>query len=324
MKIICLVTEECKMIGLAGAIDMFDGVNRMLVDRGQDPFFEVELVSQQHRNIHTPVNLSVFCHKIISEIDYIADLVLVPAYGDPLQGIAKSMDFVPFLKKQYERGAELASMCTGAFLLAETGLLNGKEVTTHWIAEDFFRSRYPEVILRPETILTDSEGIYTSGGATSSFNLIIYLFEKFLNKEIALVMAKIFALDYGRVSQSHFAMFSTQKSHADKEIIKAQEYIESNFNNISIEDVAEQVALSKRNFIRRFKKATHNTPIQYLQRVKIEAAKKALEHGEESVAYVMYDVGYKDMKTFRKLFKKITGITPNEYRLKYSKSKIVA
>ncbi len=325
MKISCLVSEDCIMVGLTGALDMFGAVNKLLMENGEDPFFEIELVSIQHRNIHTPINMSIYCHRTIQEIDSTCDLILVPAFMDPVEGTRKSYEFIPFLKKQHAMGAELASMCSGAFMLAETGLLKGKEATTHWYSADLFAEMYPEVRLNSEGILTDSEGIYTSGGATSSFNMIVYIIEKFMGREMALIISKLFALDYSRNSQSHFAMFSTQKRHSDKEVIKAQEYIEQNFKHkLSIEEIADSVAISKRNFIRRFKKATNNTPIQYIQRVKIEAAKKALEGSEDPINLVMYDVGYNDVKTFRKLFKKITGITPNEYRSKYSKSKIVA
>ncbi len=222
--------------------------------------------------------------------------------------------------KQYRQGAEVASLCIGAFLLASTGLLNGKKCSTHWKYANLFRSMFPEVNLVDDKIITEEQGLYSSGGANSYWNLLLYLLEKYTDREIAIIASKVFAVEIDRSSQSAFIMFNGQKAHEDEPVKKAQEFIENNIaDRISVEELALKFAIGKRNFERRFKKATNNTPVEYMQRVKIEAAKKRLESGRKNVNEVMYDVGYTDTKAFRTVFKKITGLSPIDYRNKYNK-----
>jgi len=211
-------------------------------------------------------------------------------------------------------------MCSGCYFLAEAGLLNGHSCTAHWNDMDDILRRYPEVNFLSDMVITDQDGIYTSGGAFSSLNLILYMIDKFCGKEVGIWASKMFSLDMDRVKQSHFAVFKGQRQHSDDEIQKAQTFIEQNHHlQINIDEIAENSNMSKRNFIRRFKKATHNTPFEYLQRVKIESAKKALERGAQNINALMYDAGYNDIKTFREVFKKITGLTPQDYRRKYNR-----
>ncbi len=205
-------------------------------------------------------------------------------------------------------------------MLAETGLLNGKSCATHWTAHDIFRKRYPKVELVPEKIIVEDNGIYSSGGAYSFLNFILYLIEKYYGRENAIWCSKVSEIEFDRIEQGHFMIFSGQKDHNDEPIKEAQEYIEEHFaEKISIEHLAERSAISKRNFLRRFKRATANTPLEYIQRVKIEAAKKILESTTSTINEVMYDVGYNDTKSFRNTFKKHTGLSPIEYRKKYNR-----
>lgn len=214
---------------------------------------------------------------------------------------------------------EVASLCTGAFLLAETGLLNGKSCTTNWIAHNEFRERYPLVKLLSNKVVSDENGIYTSGGAYSFLNLLLYLVNKYCGKEVAIWCSKLFEIDFDRTNQGEFIMFSGQKEHGDESILLAQNLIEENVKSkINIGDLADKVFLSRRSFVRRFKKATANTPLEYIQRVKIESAKKRLESSTLSIGEVMNSVGYVDDKAFRNLFKKHTGLSPIDYRSKYN------
>jgi transcriptional regulator GlxA family with amidase domain len=209
----------------------------------------------------------------------------------------------------------------GAFLLASTGLVNGRKCATHWMAARDFRKMFPEVQLVEDSILTDERGIYSSGGAFSYLNLILYLIEKFAGRDVAVFMSKAFQIEIDRRSQSPFIMFNGQKDHEDAAIIKVQEFIEQNVGEkISIEQLTSQFALSRRNLERRFKKATANTVVEYIQRVKMEAAKMTLESSQENVNEVMYAVGYSDPKAFRSTFKKITGLSPVQYHLKYNRA----
>ena len=183
---------------------------------------------------------------------------------------------------------------------------------------------FPDVNLVDDRIMTEEDGIYTSGGAYSFLNLISYLIERYAGRDMAILISKAFMIDIDRISQSPFIIFSGQKAHDDEPIKKAQEFIESKFQDkITVDELAAQLCIGRRNLERRFKKATANTVVEYIQRVKIEAAKKTLETGRKNVNEVMYDVGYSDTKAFRTVFKKITGLSPVEYRNKYSKAAAV-
>lgn len=249
------------------------------------------------------------------------DLIIIPAVnGDMNKVIEMNKEFLPWMVRQYHTGAELASLCVGAFLLASTGLLNGKKCATHWVAANEFRKMFPEVTLVSDKIITDERGIYSSGGANSFLNLILYLIEKHAGRDISILCAKMFEVEIERDSQSSFIIFEGQKEHGDEAVKKAQEYIEENFHSkISVDQLADMFSVSRRNLERRFKKATSNTTAEYMQRVKIEAAKLRLESSRDNVNEVMYKVGYTDTKAFRNTFKRITGLSPLEYRNKYNR-----
>jgi transcriptional regulator GlxA family with amidase domain len=211
-------------------------------------------------------------------------------------------------------------VCTGAFLLAASGLLDGKSCSTHWAFADRFRAMFPKIDLQPDRLITDENGLYTNGGAYSFLNLMLYLVEKYFDRQTAIFCSKVFQIEMDRESQSEFIIFQGQKTHGDELIREAQQYIESNLQEkISIEHLSSSFALGRRNFDRRFIKATGNTPLEYTQRVRMEAAKKALETSRKQINEVMYEVGYSDVKAFREVFRKITGMSPLEYRTRYNK-----
>jgi transcriptional regulator GlxA family with amidase domain len=227
------------------------------------------------------------------------------------------------LRSQYHQGAELASLCVGAFILAATGLVEGKKCSTHWQAAETFMRMFPGVDMVSDKIITDEHGIYSSGGANSFWNLLLYLVEKFTDREMAIYCAKYFAIEIDRFSQSPFIMFSGQRDHLDEEIKRAQDFIERNFQDkITVDQLAAYCTMGRRSFERRFKKATRNTVSEYIQRVKIEAAKKGFETSRKNINEVMIEVGYLDNKAFRTIFKRKTGLSPVEYRNKYNKEAI--
>lgn len=231
---------------------------------------------------------------------------------------------IDWIAKQYKNGAEIASICTGAFMLASSGLLDGKTCSTHWAVADNFRNMFPKVNLQTDKLITDEHGIYTNGGAYSFLNLIIYLIEKYYDRQTAIFCSKVFQIEMDRHSQSEFTIFTGQKLHGDEMVKKAQAYIESKPDEkISVEDLSSKFSVGRRNFDRRFIKATGNTPVEYSQRVKIESAKKAFETTRKTINEVMYEVGYSDVKAFREVFRKITGVSPLEYRGKYNKEALV-
>ncbi|MEO8583807.1 MAG: helix-turn-helix domain-containing protein [Flavitalea sp.] len=295
-------------------------VNELLKRLGKMPLFKVELVGL-HKEI--PVCNGTYLVTPNAQIKDVSktDLIIIPAMdGDMVNNLKENNDFVPWIIKQHHMGSEVASLCVGAFLLASTGLINGRSCATHWMAANDFKKMFPEVNLVEDKIITDERGIYSSGGAFSYLNLILYLIEKYAGREIAIFCSKAFQIDIERNSQSPFIIFKGQKDHEDEAVKKAQLYIEENFQEkITINQIASMLALGRRNLERRFKKATSNTVVEYMQRVKIEAAKMSLENSRENVNEVMYKVGYTDTKAFRTTFKKITGLSPVLYRNKYNR-----
>ncbi|NML21564.1 helix-turn-helix domain-containing protein [Pseudoflavitalea sp. G-6-1-2] len=305
-----------------GAYQFFLKANDFCKTREKKPVFDIQLAGVSKKvELHDGL-FSIRPHVLIREVTH-SDLVIIPAtaHFNISKMIELNKEIIDWLKKRYRQGTELASICTGGFLLAATGLLKGKNCSTHWNTADMFRKMFPDVHVQTGAIITDEQGIYTNGGAFSFLNLMLYLIEKNYDRETALYCAKTFQVDIDRVSQSPFTIFSAQKEHSDEAISKAQAYIEDNLTGkFSMEDLATRYALSRRNFDRRFIKATGNTPAEYLQRVRIERAKKMLESGPSNVSEVMYEVGYADIKAFRGVFRKITGLTPLDYRNKYNKN----
>lgn len=327
MKIISILVPkgDVALSCIEGSFTVFNKVNDFLAAMGKPPLFKVQLVGltrepqEYHRLFKVQPDL------VLNEVKK-TDLIIIPAVnGNMEKVIARNAAFLPWLVSQHQAGAELASLCVGSFILASTGLLNGKKCSTHWQAVDDFRRMFPAVNLVSEKIITDEQGIYSSGGANSFLNLILYLVEKYAGREMAVYSSKVFEIEIDRDTQSPFIIFGGQKGHDDEPILKAQEFIEQNFQDkISIEQLASMLAISRRNLERRFKKATSNTAVEYMQRVKIEAAKMKLESSRDNVNEVMYNVGYTDSKAFRNTFKKITGLSPVEYRNKYNRENVLA
>ena len=319
-KISLLVYEDAVLSSISGAIDLLTATNGYLQQIGRPPAFALELVSEKGVNIQLNVPAQFICSTTLEEASD-TDLIIIPAfYVSPDQALAKNAGLINWLKERYDAGTEVASMCVGSYFLAEAGILSGKSCTSHWTALPDMQRRYADVDVLTDCVMTDKDRIYTSGGALLSWNLILYLIEKFCGREVSIGVSRMFNIDLDRVSQAHFVVFQGQRQHEDEAILKAQTFIEANYHlPISVEQIAEQTNMSKRNFIRRFKSATQNTPLEYLQRVKVESAKKALEKNADDVSSIVYNAGYNDLKTFRKVFKQITGLTPQDYRKKYSR-----
>lgn len=311
-----LVPESAVLAAIDDPRHVFSMVNSFF----ETPVFNIKLVGlAKEVKLHN-CSFSVHTDLLLDEVEK-TDLIFIPAFVGNLEiALETNKDFIPWIIEQHKKGAEVVSLCVGAFMLAKTGLLEGKKCSTHWRAADEFRRLFPEIDLVTDKIITEEQGIYTSGGATSYYNLLIYLVEKFTDRETAIQTAKVFAIDLERDSQSQFIMFKGQNGHTDEDIKKAQDFIENNFHErITIDELSSKCALSRRSLERRFKRATNNTVNEYIQRVKIEAAKKNLETTRKNITEVMLNVGYSDTKSFRGIFKKITGMTPLDYRNKYHK-----
>ncbi len=315
---------ENNLSSIVGTYKIFTRANEYLQESGRPQPFKIELAGVSAVVDFHGGLFSVKPHTNISNISK-TNLIIIPSLNHNYEkSVQENGLLIDWIAKQYKAGAEIASICTGAFLLATTGLLDGKSCSTHWAVAENFRSKFPKVKLETDKLITDENGIYTNGGAYSFLNLIIYLVEKYYDRQTAIFCSKVFQVEMDRPNQSQFIIFKGQKLHSDEMVKQAQEYIESKVQEkISFEQLSSQFAVGRRNFDRRFIKATGNTPLEYAQRVKVESAKKALETTRKTVNEVMYEVGYTDVKAFREVFRKITGMSPLEYRARYNKDAVL-
>lgn len=320
VKIALLIPESAISAAVTSTRYLFNTVNKFMVSGGKDICFDIKLVGCQD-NVPLQDGITSIKTDINIQQPINVDLVIIPPlYGDMKAAIEINKQTIPWIQKQHSNGAEIASLCVGAFLLAETGLLNGKKCSTHWAFYSEFKSAYPQVEVVNGAVITEDDGIYSSGGAVSIWNLLLYLVEKYTNREMAIMASKYFSVDIDRNSQNAFMIFKGQKNHQDPEVKKVQQFIENNYHKkITVDELASMVAISRRSFERRFKQATENTVLEYLQRVKVEAAKRSFENSRDNISEVMYDVGYMDTKAFRNIFRKYTGLTPVQYRYKYNR-----
>jgi len=305
---------------LFSAIEVFERANEFQLAKGDRPYYQIRLAGV---NLQQPIVNGIFSLKVapLNDADK-AGLIILPSFDEQDDfAIRKSREALDWVTRQYRAGAEVASLCTGTFLLAATGLLEGKVCATHWKAAAYFHRLFPELDLHTSKIVTDQEGIYTAGGAVSSLNLALYLVEKYNGRETALYCAKVLQIDIDRNSQSPFILFDGLKDHKDDTIRAMQEFIEQHVSDrLTVDQLAVLCSMDRINFSRRFKRATQLSPVDYIRRIKVEAAKRKFESTGKNINEVMYEVGYTDVKAFRNIFKKVAGITPSEYKTKFSQT----
>ena len=249
-----------------------------------------------------------------------ADLIFIPTTGLGLDDVVeRNAPVVPWLKRWQKRGAEIASVCSGVGLVAATGMLDGKRATTHWGLAARFREKYPKVRWMPEFMVTEDHGFYCGGGVHASLDLSLYLVEKFCGHDVAMQTAKALLIETPRAWQSGFAIVPLKTEHHDQAISRAQEWLHENFHRtFPLESPARRVGMSLRNFVRRFKEATGDSPLMYLQKLRIAAARRLLENNHRSVQEISDAVGYQDVAFFRQLFQRHTGVSPSGYREKFA------
>ncbi len=288
---------------------------------GKDPvsYFKVEIVTQDGRPVTCLNQAKIYPHCSALEVKS-TDVIIISSFSD-FNTLNTSRRSINWIKKHYSNGATIASICVGSFLLAQTGLLNKKIATTHWGFADEFKQRYPQVKLRPERLITDEKNLLCSGACSSYIDLSIYLIRRYCGHEVAMECSKTMLHDYGRSSQSAYMVFQFKKDHGDSQIFKAQEWIEEKYmKNINIKLLAQSLGMSQRSLERRFKNATGDTPLLYLQRVRVGIAKRLLETDNQTFNEITYKVGYEDSSFFRKIFKKHTGLLPKDYKRKFQAS----
>jgi transcriptional regulator GlxA family with amidase domain len=313
-----LVLEGATPTSLDGTNQLFTRVNDLLAFMGKEAFYRVDLVGVEGGTMLNNGLFKVNPTRRITD-SFKTDLIVIPIIcGDFARVVEANAVYADWTRKQYGRGAEIASLCVGAFFLASTGLLNGKKCTTHWASRNDFQHMFPQVKVLENTIITDEEGMYTSGGAYSHLNLLLYIIEKHVGRDISILASKMFEIDIERNGQNQFAIFLGQKKHDDIEVLKAQEFIENSADKkITVDEICLKFRIQRRTLERRFRKSTGNSISEYIQRVKVEAVKKELEAGRKTINEIVYETGYNDINAFRNVFRKYVGMSPIQYRKKY-------
>ena len=316
-----LALRESNFASIIDARSVFLKVNELLVASKQKKLFDVQVVGTHNETSISNGLFTITAEALTTDLKK-TDLIIIPALnGDMMTATHNNRFFIDWIVKQYKRNAEIASLCTGAFMMAFSGLLKNKKCTTHWQYANEFRHFYPNVELIHEKILVEHNGLYSSGGSNAYWNLLLFLVEKYVDREMAIQIAKYFVVNLDKINQTPFIIFNGLKDHGDEEILRSQEYIEANYpSKITVDELASQLHLTRRTFERRFKKCTHCSVIEYLQKVRIEASKKELEANRKSIDEIILEVGYSDPQTFRDIFKRVTGTTPVEYKHRYSKA----
>lgn len=321
MKITILVPKYCEPASVTALLEVFNKCQFYFEFQSPNKvvpkLFEIELVGEK-TEVQTYNQFPIKCDKTLQEV-ITSDLVIIPALGlDIEKNIKANVNMIPFIRRLHHQGAVICSICTGAFLLASADLGENLKMTSHWYFEPIFKKMFPHIDYQSGAVIVDNGRILSSGGVTSVYNMGLYIIEKHFGAQLATGVARVMLVDKDRVSQNPYSLFIGNKSHQDQEILKAQFLMEGNYQeNISIQQICKQVSVGERNFNRRFKKAVGMLPLEYLQRVRIEAAKYTIEHTDVSISEVASQVGYQDKASFRRIFKRMTDMTPSDYRRKY-------
>jgi len=317
---VSLVTiPDVVVSSLAGPYDVLAYFNG-LAPREQG--FQPELVGATAETFLTANGLPLTPQRTIDEIDH-TDIVYIPSLHLTQEGweVGRYDGIIDWMRRMYDQGARICGACTGALLLAETGLLDGREATMHWAAEATFAKNFPDVALHLEHVLiaTGPDGRLMMSGASGAWNdLVLYLITREIGPTAAQMVAKYFLLQWHPDGQTPYLRFQANLNHADGAIRTAQAWMSTNYTRPhAVEEAMRTSGLAERTFKRRFTKATGYAPIAYVQNLRIEEAKRLLERSAAPVDDVSWQVGYEDPAFFRRVFKRITGITPSAYRRKF-------
>ncbi len=316
MKCILLLLDNSPITSVTGPMEIFSLANSLVV---REQRMEIELISHSGDSVPCLGGLNLTVHGAL-DVKQEADLIIVGAIGHPSARPEKIDDeILQWLRDMHAQGCKVASICTGAFVLAASGLLDGMQATTHWQCASLFRQRFPKVILRAEAMITQQDGLYCSGGASAYQDMSIHLIKEVFGESIAQQCAKSILFDSDRQGQLQYSSFQPDRQHTDKLIHDLQDWLEKHVSQtFSMVTLAEKVHLSERQFKRRFKQATNESPLAYVQALRIEFAKQVLLLSNKPIAEVSRDSGYEDVRFFRQLFKRLTGLSPTDYRQKFA------
>lgn len=322
MKIGILLYPYCSLWSATGSFELFNRANKAYKyyngENANNKKFEVSFVADEKNSIKTSYPFPIKAeYGFDNHPTY--DLVLIPGFEtEPDIVLKESHQSAEWVFKMQQKGAVVASICTGALLMLKSGLVANRTATTHWVAKAFFEHHFPEVNLDVSKTVIDYGDIMMSGSATSFQNLIIRIIERYMGREVAVGVSKIYLIDMNKDRPDSYMDLVLSKKHNDDEIIEAQDYIKENYNQkLSLEEIADNISMSKRTFIRRFKKATSETPLNYIHKVKVEKAKQILENERRTFEEISFLMGYEDVHAFRKIFVKQTGISPMRYKARY-------
>ncbi|GAA0852633.1 GlxA family transcriptional regulator [Aliiglaciecola litoralis] len=313
--------DQAYASAITGALDLFAlaGVTWQRM-QGQAPqqIFKVQLASIGNKPIECINHVTIQSQLAIENVDH-TDILIVPTIGGkPEEVLSNNRNLLPFIQHFYDTGADIASNCSGAFFLAESGILDNKQATTHWGYAELFEQRYPCVALNSNQLITQDGSIYCSGGGMAWFDLTLLLIERYCGHDVASNTAKAHVMDLSRGSQAAYAQLRSKKYHQDQEVLLLQEWLENHYSQaITLAQLAKRVSMTPRTLLRRFKAATEQTPFAYLQSIRVEAAKKILETQSVSLEAMTNAVGYEDLSSFTRLFKSVTGLSPSQYRKKF-------
>jgi len=321
MNCTLLALDGCPLSSVSGPLEILSLANSLVPSEGR---MSIQIVGESQQ-VDCLGEVQLKAHGTLNDITH-TDLLIIGAIGHPA---ARSERFDPntlaWIQRQYAQGAVVVSICSGAFVLAASGLLDGKHATTHWATEGLFRQRYPKVKLQSEQMITQDGKLYCSGGASAYQDMSLLLVRQYFGLEVAQQVAKRVLIDMDRHSQQVYAQFMPHRQHQDNTIHSLQDWLKGHtLESISIEALALRCHLSERQLKRRFKQATGLSPLSYIQGLRIESAKHALQTSNQQVETVARAVGYEDVRFFRQLFKRLTGLSPSEYRSKFSQPALAA
>ncbi len=320
LNIAILAFDNCLLSSIAGPLDLFTVANWEIKKRNKtdfQPFCRWEVLTVDGGPVVCFSQEPLVPHRSIGNCR-LPDLIILPSVLGNIESLRQEKEAIAWLKAQHARGAIIASICAGAFLAAEAGILTGREATTHWQLADRFHQNYPKVKLQADRLLIDGGDYLCAGGTSAHQDLAIYLLEKFGSAELADACARMMLIDRGRREQAPYIRFRRQKTHGDEMIVAVQRHLEQNLTKrTTVVEMAQLAGMVERTFLRRFKKATGDTPLEYLQRLRIEAAKRLFERGEIRIDLITRAVGYADTSSFRRLFKQIVGVSPTVYRRRF-------
>ena len=314
LHISLVALPEAALSTLAGLYDVMRS--------GAGAHFQVEIVGEATGQLELTGGLGIQVQRAIDTLDT-TDIVIVPSLWARTAGWSKGRypRLVEWFRQVHERGALLCSACSGIFLLAETGLWNGKDATVHFDYVRIFREAHPNVRTHPERVLVISgprEELISSGASNTWHDLALYLIARTVGATGAQEVARRFALQWHQEGLAPFITFEGKTDHGDAEIEAAQHWLATHFSIASpVEAMIRRSRLAERTFKRRFLTATGLTPLAYVQRLRVEDAKRRLERTDAPVDEIGWRVGYEDAAFFRRLFKRTTGMSPGAYRKRF-------